>query len=75
MDKIAQFLIALNEIQEEYGMYIVTEYEEEMLISLDRTPNNHMIVCMTGESSINELNEDLMNFDPINLLKIDADDA
>ena len=58
MEKIAQFLSELNEVQERYELYIVTQSEDEMLVSADRTPNNHQIVALTGHSSIRELDHD-----------------
>ena len=53
MSKIKQFLTELNALQEEFGLYVVSDTEEELLISLERNNNPNNIVCYVGDHTIN----------------------
>jgi len=66
MEKVRDFLAAVAELQEEYGMYIVTEMEEPILLSLETNANNHNIICYTNRTYIDELSSEAV-FDPINI--------
>lgn len=52
ISKVKQFLSEVNALQEEYGLFIIAQEEQELLVSLgrDETPNN--VVCYTGDISL-----------------------
>ena len=61
--KIEKFLHELNALQQEYGLFIVTESEEEILVSLERNANTQNIVCYTADHTINDLDDERAEFD------------
>lgn len=70
--QVIDFMSELAEIQEKYGMYIVTETEEPILVSLEPNANNHNILCYTNNVVIDELKLDLAEFDTVNLEKLEG---
>lgn len=69
--QVIDFISELSEIQDKYGMYIVTETEEPILVSLEPNANNHNILCYTNNVVIDELKLDLAEFDTVNLEKLE----
>ncbi len=69
-DKVKQFMTELNAIQEEYGLYIVSEAEEELLISLERNDNPTNIVCYVGSHSVSDFDDDRSIIDVVNIEKV-----
>jgi hypothetical protein len=70
--QVIDFISDLNEIQEKYGMFIVTESEEPILVSLEPNANNHNILCYTNNVVIDELRLDLAEFDSVNIERIEG---
>ena len=70
--QVIDFMSELAEIQDKYGMYIVTETEEPILVSLEPNANNHNILCYTNNVVIDELKLDLAEFDTVNLEKLEG---
>lgn len=70
MKKINQFLTELNGLQEEFGLYVVSETEEELLISLERNNNRNNIVCYLGNHTINKFDSNRSEIDFENAKKI-----
>lgn len=58
MNKLEKFMHEVNALQEEYGLYIVSEEERELLISLERNDNQSQVVCLTGDWTIKDLDKD-----------------
>jgi len=58
MNVVEKFLHEVNALQEEYGLFIVANTEEELLVSLERNDNQSAVVCLTGDYTIKELNKD-----------------
>ena len=58
MNKLEKFMHEVNALQEEYGLYIVSEEERELLISLERKDNQSQVVCLTGDWTIKDLDKD-----------------
>ena len=70
--QVIDFMSELAEIQDKYGMFIVTETEEPILVSLEPNANNHNILCYTNNVVIDELKLDLAEFDTVNLEKLEG---
>ena len=67
MNKVEEFMAELAEIQQKYELYIVTETEEPILVSLEPNANNHNIVCYTNNVVIDVLDPEKAQFDMINM--------
>jgi len=72
MSKVRDFLQEVAELQQQYGIYIVTETEEPVLLSLEPNANNHNIVCYTNRTYIDELSDEAV-FDEINMKVLEDD--
>lgn len=70
---VEKFLHEINALQEEYGLYIIAQEEQELLVSLgrDETPNN--VVCYTGDVSIGGEYQDNAIFVDENIKRISND--
>ena len=73
MNKVEKFLHEVNALQEEYGLYIISDQEQELLISLDRTDNQSAVVCLTGDVTIKDYNKDKGLIIPELLMRISDD--
>ena len=70
MSKIKQFLTELNALQEEFGLYVVSDTEEELLVSLERNNNPVNIVCYVGDHTISGFDDIHSIIDPENAKKV-----
>ena len=57
MNKVEKFLHEVNALQEEYGLYIISDQEHELFVSIDRSDNQSTVVCLTGDYTIKEYNK------------------
>jgi len=73
VSRVEKFLTEVNALQEEYGLYIIAQEEQELLISLgrDETPNN--VVCYTGDSTLGGDYQDNAVFVEENLRRMSDD--
>ena len=58
MNIVEKFLHEVNALQEEYGLYIVSDQEQELLVSTERNDNQSTVVCLTGDHTIKEYNKE-----------------
>lgn len=65
-DKVQEFLTKLAELQDEYDMYIVSETEEELVVSSDGTASTNSILAYTGDTVVQGFS-DACDFDEVNL--------
>lgn len=69
IEKVVSFMAELAELQDKYELFIVTETEEPILVSMEPNANNHNIVCYTNNVVIDELSLEAAEFDMINVEK------
>ena len=71
--KVEQFLQDIDALQEEYGMYLISQEEQELLVSLSRYEAPSEILCYTGDSTVGPEYENNRVFVPENLERVDND--